>query len=234
MGKPIIGITALIDYQKESLWMLPGYMEGVREAGGIPVMLPAWGSLEDAARLMGAVDGVLIAGGQDVSPALYGQERLSVCGETSPERDAMDALLLDECVRLDKPVLGICRGIQFLNVHLGGTLWQDLPSQRPSDVCHRQSPPYGRPVHTVRVLPGTPLWEVFRTETVPVNSCHHQAVRDLSPDLQAMAVSEDGLVEAAWLPRRRFVWAVQWHPEFSRKADENSEKIFRAFVRACL
>ncbi len=234
MKKPLIGVTALVDYGRESLWMLPGYFEGISEAGGMPVMLPVISDGRDAERLMEALDGLLIAGGQDVGPEMYGDTKLFVCGETSPERDVSDTILLDEAIRLDKPVLGICRGIQLINAHLGGTLYQDLPAQHPSDTRHHQAPPYDRPSHEVNIARNTPLWELFRTETLPVNSCHHQAIRDLAPSLQPMAVSEDGLVEAVCLPQRSFLWAVQWHPEFSHKTDENSKKIFRAFVKSCI
>lgn len=233
MRKPLIGVTALIDYGRESLWMLPEYFEGVGEAGGIPVMLPVTGGREEIAQLLEAVDGVLIAGGQDVDPGVYHEAPLSVCGEVSPERDAMEGPLLDAALLAGVPVLGICRGIQFLNAHLGGTLWQDLPAQRPSEVCHRQKPPYDAPAHEVRILPDTPLWEIFRTESMPVNSLHHQAIRELAPALRPMAVSEDGLVEAAYLPDRPYVWAVQWHPEYSHKVDVNARRIFTAFVRSC-
>ena len=130
-------------------------------------------------------------------------------------------------------MLGICRGIQFLNAALGGTLWQDLPVQCPSPVDHHQTGAYDKPIHTVRLLPGTPLANLLQREVLPVNSYHHQAVRALAPGLAPMAVAPDGIVEAVYEPGRRFVWAVQWHPEFSWKADEASRRIFAAFVGAC-
>ena len=123
MSKPVIGITPLVDYGRESLWMLPGYMDGVAEAGGLAVMLPLTESPEDIGRLLTRLDGLIIAGGQDVSPEVYGAERMPVCGETSPQRDRMEAPLLDAAIQNGMPVLGICRGIQFINAHLGGTLW---------------------------------------------------------------------------------------------------------------
>ena len=141
--------------------------------------------------------------------------------------------LLDAAMAARMPVLGICRGIQFINAHLGGTLWQDLPAQHPSEVDHHQPAPYDRPIHTVRLLPGTPLRDLLDTETLPVNSCHHQAVRNLAPALLPMAMAGDGIVEAAYSPDLPFLWAVQWHPEFSHREDGNSKKIFRALVRAC-
>ena len=132
-----------------------------------------------------------------------------------------------------KPLLGICRGIQFLNVHLGGTLYQDLPAEHPSAANHHQTPPYDAPVHSVTLTAGSPLCALLGKDTLAVNSLHHQAIKTLAPGLAAMAVSEDGLTEAVCLPDKRFVWAVQWHPEFSFRVNEDSRKIFKAFVGAC-
>ena len=130
------------------------------------------------------------------------------------------------------PTLGICRGIQVINAVLGGTLWQDVPRQRPSVVEHHGKPPYDEPVHTVEVLAGTPLSSCVGAGELPVNSYHHQALRDVAPGLTVMAVAADDVVEAVWRPASRFFWAVQWHPEFAHKVDEPSRKIFSALVDA--
>ena len=231
--KRVIGLIPLVDDGRDSLWMLPGYMEGVAQAGGLPLMLPL--TAEDAAldQLCALCDGFLLTGGHDVSPALYGEQPLPGCGDTSPQRDAMELGVLHRAMAHDKPVLGICRGIQFINAALGGTLWQDLPTQRPSAVCHRQTPPYDAPAHTVAVLPDTPLYRLLKTDTLAVNSYHHQAIRDLAAPLEAMALSPDGLIEAVRHPGQRFLWAVQWHPEFAYRSDPAARAVFRAFVEAC-
>ena len=145
----------------------------------------------------------------------------------------MESILLRLAMAENKPVLGICRGLQFMNAALGGSLWQDLPSQHPSDISHHGAPPYDRPVHAVTVLPDTPLSAVLGESSLPVNSYHHQAVRELAPCLRPMALSPDGLVEAAWHPEMHFLWGVQWHPEFSFRTDAASRSLFRAFVDAC-
>ena len=150
---------------------------------------------------------------------------------TCPQRDSMESVLLDLALAEDLPVFGICRGLQFLNVHLGGTLFQDLPSQHPSAVSHRQMPPYDLPSHSVSL--SGPLARLLGAQRLEVNSCHHQAVRELAAGLEGMAVSEDGLTEAVCMPSRTFVWAVQWHPEFFGIADAASAKLFEAFVEAC-
>lgn len=231
--RPVIGVVPLYDIQRDSLWMIPGYLDGIAAAGGIPVVLPLTEEEQVLRQLANDVDGFLMTGGQDVSPALYGEERLDSCGETLPVRDGMESRLFQLCLERDVPVLGICRGIQLMNVLLGGTLYQDLPSQHPTETEHHMSPPYDRPVHQVEICKGTPLFDLIQTERMDVNSYHHQAVRDKAPALQTMAVSEDGLIEAVCLPERPFVWAVQWHPELSWRTDEKSRRIFEAFVGRC-
>lgn len=233
--KPIIGVVPLVDKQRESYWMLPGYFDGIIEAGGLPVMLPLTDNAAALDQALSVCDGLLITGGQDVSPAVYGENdpaAVALVGETCPARDAMEAALLPRAIERDLPVLGICRGIQVINALLGGTLWQDLPAQRPSEVEHHGKPPYDAPVHSVKVLPATPLAAAIGAGEHTVNSYHHQAVRELAPGLQAMAVSPDGLVEALWRPKSRFMWAVQWHPEFAHCVDEAARRVFSAFVDA--
>lgn len=231
--RPVIGVVPLYDIQRDSLWMIPGYLDGIAAAGGIPVVLPLTEDEQVLRQLANDVDGFLMTGGQDVSPALYGEERLDSCGEDLPVRDGMESRIFQLCLERDVPVLGICRGIQLMNVLLGGTLYQDLPSQHPTETEHHMSPPYDRPVHQVEICKGTPLFDLIQTERMDVNSYHHQAVRDKAPALQTMAVSEDGLIEAVCLPERPFVWAVQWHPELSWRTDEKSRRIFEAFVGRC-
>lgn len=157
--------------------MLPGYMNGIEAAGGTPIMLPLTDSEEVIKRAAELCDGLLLTGGQDVSPDVYGRERLSCCGELCPARDMEEALLLDLFIKTDRPILGICRGIQFLNAHLGGTLYQDLDTQYGGTVEHHMSPPYDRGIHTVSIVKGTPLHDLLDLDEMSVNSYHHQAVK---------------------------------------------------------
>lgn len=233
MKKPMIGLVALYDEKKESYWMLPGYMAGLLEAGAIPVMMPLTAERDDICRLLDRLDGVLLTGGHDVNPRLYGETPAKECGALCDERDKMETVLLEEALKADKPVFGICRGLQFLNVHLGGSLYQDLPGQRPGQVEHHMEPPYEIPVHEVSIEEGSPLEAIIGQKMLPVNSYHHQGIKELAPGLQAMAYAPDGLVEAVSLPGRSFVMAVQWHPEFSYRTDAASRKLFAAFVKAC-
>ncbi|MDR0330757.1 MAG: gamma-glutamyl-gamma-aminobutyrate hydrolase family protein [Chitinispirillales bacterium] len=236
MDKPLIGIVPLWDEEKSSLWMLPGYMDGVLLAGGAPVMLPLTTDKPTLEQMCRAVDGILFTGGQDVSPIVYGEEMRECCGEVCARRDEMESTLFSVAVtRLDKPAFGICRGIQFLSAFLGGALYQDLGTEQKgggAKLSHQQKPPYGQPSHRVKINPGTPLHALFCADEIAVNSCHHQGVKYLPPELVCMAEAEDGLAEAAYMPSRKFVWAVQWHPEHSLD-DEFSKKLFLSFVTAC-
>jgi len=195
-------------------------------------MLPLTDRGDQLERMLELCDGFLFTGGHDVSPDVYGEETLPECGELCPDRDRMEKPLLLEALARDKSVLGICRGLQFLNAALGGTLYQDLPAQRPSTCNHHMDAPYDRPEHRVVLAEGSPLRALLESPSIGVNSCHHQAVKDLAPGLSVMAEAPDGVVEAVWAPRKRFVWAVQWHPEFSYYTDANSRKIFNAFVES--
>lgn len=230
MKKPLIGVMPLYDKAKNSYWMIPGYMQGLENAGAIPIILPLTTDTSELIPLAELCDGFLFTGGQDVSPNLYGEEAKSTCGEVCNIRDEEEKLLLQFAVKNDKSVLGICRGIQFINVALGGTLYQDLRTEHPSDVEHHMSPPYNRVIHTVSIIPNTPLAQLLQTETLGVNSYHHQAIKTLAPSLEEMARSEDGLIEAVRMPDKKFIWAVQWHPELSFLTDENSRKIFDVFI----
>jgi Predicted glutamine amidotransferases len=230
MEKPIIGVIPLWDEEKDSVWMLPGYMQGLEEAGAMPMILHLTDSetiLEQAIRLF---DGFLFTGGQDVNPKLYGQEKNEHCGEICDIRDRMETYIFREAVlNQNKPALGICRGIQFINALLGGSLHQDIPTEFPSAIIHSQKPPYDIPAHNVRILSNTPLHKLAGKESIEVNSSHHQGINRIAKGLEIMAVADDGLVEAVYMPEHPHVWAVQWHPEYSLK-DEMSKKIFSHFV----
>lgn len=232
MRKPVIGLIPLVDEGRDSFWMLPGYMNGIAKAGGIGVMLPLTGDDGDVHEILERFDGLLFTGGHDVSPELYGQEKLPICGDCCPGRDEMEKKLLLGALERDMPVLGICRGLQLMNAVLGGTLYQDIPTQLPSDTNHRMAAPYGRAEHSVMIHENTPFADLGIPETIGVNSCHHQGIHRLSEAMAPMATAPDGLVEAAYVPGKGFACAVQWHPEFFPVEDTVSSRIFRAFVEA--
>jgi len=232
MNKLIIGVVPLWDEKKDSIWMVPGYMNGLEEAGAVPVILPLTVSETVLKKAADFFDGFLFTGGQDVEPKLYGEVKTERCGEVCETRDQMEAYLFREAVlNQNKPALGICRGIQLFNVLLGGSLYQDLPAELSNSVGHAQKPPYDVPTHAVRLLPESPLGKLAGKDRLEVNSCHHQGIKRIAEGLEVMAVADDGLVEAVYMPDRFWVWAVQWHPEFSPN-DEISKKLFASFIGA--
>ena len=173
-------------------------------------------------------DGLLLPGGGDMDPKFYGQERIPACGEPNLLRDAAEPLLLRAFLAADKPVLGICRGIQVLNAVLGGDLYQDI---KPFE--HLPHNGHWAKVHTVTVRRGTLLSRILGQDTVLVNSQHHQAVDRVAPGFALAALSEDGIVEAIEKPDARFCLGVQWHPEWLSDADPAMQGLFDAFVNAC-
>ena len=173
-------------------------------------------------------DGLLLPGGGDMDPKFYGQERIPACGEPNLLRDAAEPLLLCAFLAADKPVLGICRGIQVMNAVLGGDLYQDI---KPFE--HLPHNDHWAKVHTVTVRRGTLLSRILGQDTVLVNSQHHQAVDRVAPGFTLAALSEDGIVEAIEKPDARFCLGVQWHPEWLSDADPAMQGLFDAFVNAC-
>ncbi len=191
-------------------------------SGATPLELPAAGpqgawAAAHPEEALAAADGLLLTGGGDVDPARYGAGPPHPAARLQPERDALEIALCGAAMRADLPLLGICRGIQVWNVALGGTLWQDLPTERPGEVCHMEEPAARdrrRLLHRVDVVVDAPGADVLaRGGSLRVNSIHHQGVREVAPGLRLLARAPDGVVEALAAPARRFAVAVQWHPE---------------------
>ena len=187
--------------------VLKTYTDSVAAAGNTPFVLPAETNRAAVARLLASVDALLLCGGEDVDPRRYGAIPSPRLGEVNQRRDAWEFLLLDEAVKRRLPVVGICRGCQLINVYFGGTLWQDLPSERPGEVAHR-----GKGDHAIRIVAGSRLAGCLGTDSLTVNTSHHQAVKELAPGFRATAFAPDGVVEAIeseTLP----ITGVQFHPE---------------------
>jgi putative glutamine amidotransferase len=215
-------------------WPRPDYLSALAAAGAeIWQLDPARDSPADAAE---ACDGMLLTGGVDVAPAEYGDVTRHPTVEIDPVRDRFEIALARQALERDLPVLAICRGAQVLNVAAGGTLIQDIPSSHPEALTHRIDMPRNAVAHVVRVTPETQLATLLAPEMTPnhevaVNSRHHQAVRDLAPDLVASAYSPDGLVEAIEKPGAAFCVGVQWHPENFWETGEFSG-LFRGLIAA--
>lgn len=232
--KPLIAVLPLYDSLKKSIWMYPGYPEGIAAAGGIPVILSLMTKDEDIEAIAERLDGFIFSGGQDVDPLQYGEPLLKYSGEIYPPRDDLELRLLKAVIKRNKPILGVCRGLQLINVALGGTLYQDINKQMKRDyqIQHFQQNNYEYPVHEVTIGNNSILYEIMATDKIRVNSMHHQGIARLSHQLTATALSEDGLVEAAEIKEITFGLAVQWHPEFLWKNDEKTLKMFQVFVEA--
>ena len=228
--KPIIGILPLFDEKKESYWMLPGYMKGIANAGGIPVMLPFIENIEDIKQLSENFDGFLFTGGPDIDPAYYHEEKKENCGDLTPYRDTLESQLFKEVYALNKPILGICRGHQLLNVLCGGTLYQDLPAQYPSEINHRSPDAFMILQHNVRCLRTGKLYSVTGKESLKVSSIHHQAVKKLACGFKASAFADDGVIESIESDSEH-IWGVQFHPELQAvEGDEAMKKLFVYFI----
>ena len=164
MSKPLIGVMPLWDEVKKSIWMLPGYLEGIREAGGTPVIFPLTEDREELEQLCSLCNGFLITGGQDVDPAIYRETPIPQMGEICTVLDQMERQVLEYVIKEDKAVLGICRGIQYLNAMLGGSLYQDLNVQHPSKTEHHMEPPYDRLIFVLEFNVTFPM-ESIRSST---------------------------------------------------------------------
>lgn len=229
--KPLIAITPQV-VNNEFNKILPGYLHSILEAGGIPVLLSKTDDIDNITQIINDFDAFLIPGGQDVDPSLYGEKKTPYLRETSPDRDAFEQILIKELVKTDKPVLGICRGLQIMNIVLGGSLYQDITSQNVTQTHHFMSLPYDRVFHKVNILPKTPLFNIIEETTIGVNSRHHQAIKKIAPCFSPMAFSEDGIMEALYAPKKSFCIGVQWHPEDMYDKFEHSQKLFKAFIEA--
>ena len=228
MKKPLIALIPQVD-EEGRWWMNPDYLNSVSRAGGIGVVLPLTADDQELEEIARRFDGFLFTGGPDVDPALYGHEKESFCGEICRERDEMEMKLFRLVFDLDKPILGICRGIQLMNVALGGTLYQDLPSQFPSEINHRVlGKPLARETHEI-LVEDLPFGNLPRN--LWVNSRHHQAIDRLAPGLKVRARATDGVIEAVYMAEKPQIRAVQWHPENFR--NELSRYIFEEFIGFC-
>ena len=237
MKKPIIGITPSHNTENDDISLRPTYLRAVMAAGGLPVVLPLETGADDAEQLVRMCDGFLFSGGPDPHPFLFGEETQAHCGNASIARDTMELMLLKAVMAARKPILGICRGAQIINVGLGGTIYQDIPSQteRTFPIAHRQPFPYPVPSHHVGIVKDTLLSEIAGNQTeLEVNSFHHQAVREPAPGLIVSALAPDSIIEAVEMPGYPYLIGVQWHPEHMWPRDEAAANLFKSFVKACV
>jgi putative glutamine amidotransferase len=220
----------------ESWVMNQRYSRVVAAAGGLPVMVPLLEDEDTLRALYDRLDGVLIPGGVDLDPSNYGETPLPTCGRLDPARDRVELRFARWAIAEGKPLFGLCRGLQIVNVALGGTLYQDIAAQRSDAIKHDYFPTAGYSrdhlAHSVTVSSGSRLDALVGSAPLRVNSMHHQAVKDLAPGLAPTAVAPDGLIEALEATDQSFVLGVQWHPESLTERDPRMHRLVAGFVEA--
>jgi putative glutamine amidotransferase len=237
--RPIIGITCsrvvggawgvysqghFMNYTHEE------YCQAIQSCGGAPVLIPVAQTRDTLQTILDRIHGLLLSGGPDVNPKFYGEQPIEGLGEVDEGLDRMELAIAKIAFEKDLPVLAICRGIQVLNVSLGGTLYQDLPAQVKGCLGHSQKADKAVTTHTIQVEEKNRLYQILKKKGIWVNGKHHQAIKDLAPGLIVSARAPDGVVEAVEHPKKKFVVGVQWHPEGTWKGDLNSKRLFRAFI----
>lgn len=244
MPRPLIGVTTqslqAIDGIPEglpnSVVMNQRYYHAVASAGAAPVLIPLLDDLDTLRAIYERTDGILIPGGVDVDPAVFGETPHARLGRIDPARDRVEIQLVKWAVEDRKPVLGLCRGLQVINVALGGTLYQDLDAEFPNAIKHDYFPTYGYSrdhlAHDVAVQPDSRMRHALGDAAVPVNSMHHQGIKVLASSLAASAVAPDGLIEAAESASDTYLVGVQWHPEVFELSEPSSGVLFTDFVQA--
>jgi putative glutamine amidotransferase len=224
---PLIGITTY-HRNENNVFTLPAeYVDSVRRAGGIPILIPPGENRLD--ELLPHLDGLILSGGGDVDPALYGGQSHQTVYNVSPERDNSETALVSKIVETGLPTLCICRGLQMLNVALGGTLIEHLPDIVGEKVPHR-APPRSPVMHPIQIQPDSKLAQIVQTEQVETASWHHQAPDRVAPALKVVATAPDGTLEALEMPNHPWLVAVQWHPELTAADDPTQQRIFDTLV----
>ena len=237
MARPLIGIPCFVAERAGTHRLIVGnnqaYVHAVEQAGGIPLLIPPFTDAETLGSVCAQLGGLLLTGGTDIDPALYGETARPECGEVEVERDSAEVAVTKFALASHLPVLGVCRGLQLLNVMHGGSLYQDLRTQRPDVMRHDElSHPRSYRSHAVRLADGSRLASIMGTTALDVNSLHHQAINRIGSGIAVVGRSPDGVAEAIELVGQPFALAVQYHPEELYDSDEASQRLFHAFIEA--
>jgi putative glutamine amidotransferase len=241
IGKPVIGLTP--DFNagnrkdmggKEPTYFLRArYLQAIQEAGGVPLVLPLVLSRTQQTFLLQRLDGLLVTGsGSDLAPGFYGEAQQYPFQQMSEERARLELGLSKLAFEHQVPTLGICGGMQSMNVALGGTLIQDIPAQISTKIQHLQKKSAEHTAHLIHIEPKTLLREIMKKPSIPVNSSHHQSVKAIPRSLHTSAIAPDGVIEAIEAASHPFWLGVQWHPEFLYRKDVLQKRLFSAFVKA--
>lgn len=243
-SRPVIGLVtqsvAAIPGERSASWIFSRkYVEVVAAMGAIPWAIPVLDDASTLQEIFVRLDGVMLTGGADVDPASYGEVKQSYCKSTHPDRDAVELDLIRFARETRKPILGICRGLQILNVAFGGTLYQDIREQVPAALKHDKELTADSSfrtalVHEVNIKPGTRLYQMLGTSHVAVNSLHHQAIKDLGDGLNACAWSPDGIIEGIESTQDDFILGIQWHPEELMEIHPGMRQLFLRFMEQAM
>lgn len=225
--KPIIGITMSENVGESVVKVL--YSEAIVKAGGVPIYLPSEG-IDHIDTFVAKIDGLLLTGGEDVDPTHYGEDPHYGLGTVTPKRDLFELRLVKAVLQSNKPILGICRGMQVINIVAGGSLYQDLFHQHKKPIIqHNQRAPVHHASHFIELEKDSLLQKIMDENSIKVNSFHHQAVKDVPSPFIVSARTSDGVIEAIESEQHKFVIGVQWHPEALR--DRYSSKLFTQFIK---
>lgn len=232
--KPIVGIT--VEVKEDGSYFMPSvYTKAITQAGGIPVLIPLIPE-EDIDTLCKQIDALFVTGGEDIDPSYYNANPHIHLGRITPKLDKMEFALVQKMLELDKPYIGVCRGLHMLNVVSGGSLYQSIHSERKEPVIqHLQKADRTHRSHPVKVEKDSRLYELLQEEEFKVNSFHHQAVNEVGNGLRVVSKATDGIIECVESGMHTFVFGFQWHPEeFAVEGDEGSKRIFKAYIEAAL
>jgi len=242
--KPVIGIiSGLTDISTDSPFKgckmhscVSSYIDAIEKNDGIPLLIPVLKNFDSdtISSILKKIDGLLIPGGIDVNPKLYNEKVSSKCGNFNDVYNIFQLSILKTAFSINLPILGICRGIQLINVSLGGSLYQDN-SLRPENsiINHRCLENCQDPIHTICIKKDTLMYEIFEQTSINVNSIHHQSIKTLGHNLTVSAISEDNVIETVENKNKKFLLAVQFHPEVLRIKHPEMNKIFSAFIKSC-
>ena len=238
MKKPIIGITSayektdgLVNYYKAAISI--DYSNSVILSSGIPLIIPTSDNVEVIKEQLSLLDGLIVSGGADVNPIYYGEDFKVGIAPISPQRDTCELIIIEEFLKTQKPILGICRGHQLLNVFFKGSLYQDIGRYYKTDIKHSQDLYPDLPTHKVKIIEKDNMLYQLYGEEIYTNSFHHQIVNKLGEGLTAIAQSDDGVIEAFQMKTHKFLYGVQWHPEMmTARGNKEMQRIFEEFIDA--
>jgi putative glutamine amidotransferase len=234
--KPIIGLTSQFEYSVSRKFnkLNYTYIDAVVKGGGVPIIIPILKNLDDLDKYLDSVDGIIFTGGEDISPLLFGEDPTKEVDTICYDRDKIELELFKRAYSRGMPILGICRGLQLINVALGGTLYQDINSQLPNSLGHISTYNIEGGYHSIDIINDTILYDILGKEKINVNSQHHQSVKELGKNLRVNALSSDGVIEGIETTTGNFVLGVQFHPEAMIEEAKEFINIFEYFILYCL